>query len=473
MTGIKITQIEAVEVDGQAVTVEDLVAAYKAATEREKLRKAREARAKKYNIAVKEGGRLTPPKGYPTAEVDYGDPVNWSYPANAERARAALGYFNHEDAREAGGYSSKEWGIVGKRLAKLISKHLEADYEYKAGKLQKKEGGKALELQRKIDQVRDAWREQFAKPSAPGAEVPWYSVRVFEEPDLAVVERPEGLFAYPYVLGEDGCEFDEPYEVEFVIQRKEGKSLNEVKDNAFKTIARTDDELRVANYIVLFGGRDLEGIASSRVNEDGSRGEYFTPDTEFKSAYLDTGRLLVDWEHGQDEDDGDDVPAPGRDDVLGYVDWKTAKPDERGLWVERVLNRRNAYMRFLDALFDEGLIGNSSEAVPGKVVKADDGAILEWPLRRDTLTVSPMEWRMMTDNLLVTQAVKGLAELSPAFKSVLPEQLQEAIGLGLEPGPTEGGASPGGGGLKVVEARARAELEIDVRLSEIQMEVQT
>lgn len=156
-------------------------------------------------------------------------------------------------------------------------------------------------------------------------------------------------------------------------------------NNALKTISKTDDELRVANYIALYGGRDLEG-------------EYFTTETEFDSSYTKTGRLYVDWEHGFGpalDDEG-----PDKDEVLGYVDWQTMKSDGRGLWVERVLDRRNNYMQYLETLIDNGLIGNSSEAVVGKVKKTEDGQITRWPLRRDTLTVQPMEPRMLTENVI-------------------------------------------------------------------------
>lgn len=184
------------------------------------------------------------------------------------------------------------------------------------------------------------------------------------------------------------------------------------KNNALKAVSRTTDELRVANYMVLFGGRDLEGIVSTRKNKDGSAGEYFTKATDFASPYTDTGMLYVDWEHGQ-------APAdePGPDDVLGYVDWKSAKIDERGVFVERVLNRRNRYVSFLEELIDAGMLGNSSEAIGGQVEKADDGAIKRWPLRRDTLTVTPMEPRMISDNALL--ALKALAEYAPALKSII------------------------------------------------------
>jgi len=181
-------------------------------------------------------------------------------------------------------------------------------------------------------------------------------------------------------------------------------------DNALKAISRTDDELRVGNYIVLFGGRDLEGIEPGTVNiswknGDGSRGERFAADTQLTSPYTKTGRLLVDYEHGHGKE-VDASDAPGPDDVFGYVDWSTAKADERGMWVERALNRHNEYMQWLEQLIDAGIVGTSSEAIPAGIERKADGTITRWPLKRDTLTISPMEWRNKSEN--VVQALKAL-----------------------------------------------------------------
>ena len=171
--------------------------------------------------------------------------------------------------------------------------------------------------------------------------------------------------------------------------------------NHLKAISKTDDELRVANYMVLFGGEDLEG-------------ETFTKNTKFESSYTKTGALYVDWEHGLDpEGDG-----PRRDDVLGIVDWKTAKIDDTGLWAERVLNRRADYMEFIEVLIDEELVGTSSEATESKVV---DGVIEIWPLKRDALTVMPAEPRMLSENAI--HAIKSLSDKMPNLKSMLPEDV--------------------------------------------------
>lgn len=169
--------------------------------------------------------------------------------------------------------------------------------------------------------------------------------------------------------------------------------------NELKTISRTDEELRVANYIILFGGRDLTG-------------EYFTPATSIESAYTKSGMLHVDFEHGLDPD-GLDMSA---DEVLGYVDWKTARIDETGVFVERVLNRRARYMAMLEPLIEDGLVGNSSEAVQGKTARSEGGEILHWPLKRDTLTFTPAEPRMLKGNTL--KAARDLRAALPNSKSL-------------------------------------------------------
>lgn len=171
------------------------------------------------------------------------------------------------------------------------------------------------------------------------------------------------------------------------------------ENNPLKALSKSPNELIVGNYMVLFGGRDLVG-------------EYFTKNTVFDSNYTDIGTLYVDFEHGLDPD------GLGIDDsnVLGVVDWKSAKADEKGIFVHRVLNRRAKYVDFLTELLDAGVVGNSSEAVRGKTVKKTSGEIVEWPLKRDTLTLTPMEPRMIAGNVL--EAAKSLAALFPRSKAL-------------------------------------------------------
>jgi len=203
-----------------------------------------------------------------------------------------------------------------------------------------------------------------------------------------------------------------------------GPDLDSSRANALKAVSRTDDELRVGNHLVLWGTRDLEGYGSPRINPDGSKGEWFSPDTVFDSAYTKSGVVFVDWEHAQDVD-----PETKRtvDEVLGVVDWKTAKATDRGLWVEHVLNRRSQYVRWVEQLIEQGLIGSSSEAVPDEVEKTEDGKIVRWPLKRDTFTVQPMEFRNMKEfgpNEL--QAFKALGIPVPDDTEAEPEGEPEA-----------------------------------------------
>ena len=192
--------------------------------------------------------------------------------------------------------------------------------------------------------------------------------------------------------------------------------------NALKAVSKTDERLIVENHIVLFGGRDLEGHLSPNVNADGSRGEYFSKSVDLASPYTDVGVLYVDWEHGYAPEG-----EPQKDDVLGYVDWRTAKADDDGVIVQRILNRRNRYVQMLEPLIEAGLIGTSSEAIPQGVRKANTGEITRWPLRRDTLTVTPMEPRMLDANTLRT--VKALADEWPALKALLMEPQEQKAQL--------------------------------------------
>ncbi len=178
--------------------------------------------------------------------------------------------------------------------------------------------------------------------------------------------------------------------------------------NNLKIHSLNDDELRVENYMILFGGEDLAG-------------EFFTKNTKFESTYTDLGVLYVDFEHGFDS-----KSRNIHDSVMGVVDWKTAKVDDKGVFVQRVLNRRSKYVEYLADLIEAGIIGTSSEAVAEDVMKKSTGEIIQWPLVRDTLTATPMEPRMIGENILI--AAKSLSEILPdskTLKSLLGETIED------------------------------------------------
>jgi hypothetical protein len=221
--------------------------------------------------------------------------------------------------------------------------------------------------------------------------------------------------------------------------------------NALKAIKRTEDTITVGNYIVLFGGRDLEGVGSARINPDGSLGEYFTKSTDLSSPITRTGYPYVDWEHAQGE--------AGRD-VLGVVDWKTARIDDKGVFVERVLQRRNQYVQWLDELgwFDDGTLGTSSQASDDGVEKATDGQIIKWPIERDTITVAPMEPRMLAENQLLAFKALGIPVPEPDNTGAVEHSTTDNAPPEATPEP-EHETAPEADASAVAVAKARARLQ--------------
>lgn len=162
-----------------------------------------------------------------------------------------------------------------------------------------------------------------------------------------------------------------------------------------KGVEVLDDIILVRDYLVKWGDKtkkDIEGIATPRTNPDGSIGEYFTPQTDFSSEQVAKGYLPIDWFHRKDPD-----PDFPKDDILGYVDLKSAVVDETGLLVTKILNRRHRFIKAIQRLIEMGKISSSSEPYQDMVRKGADGRIEKWGLFRDSLTMQPMEIRMMPE----------------------------------------------------------------------------
>jgi hypothetical protein len=183
--------------------------------------------------------------------------------------------------------------------------------------------------------------------------------------------------------------------------------------NALQPIGFDEEGNFIAkNYIVLFDKKDLEGTVNSRENPDGSKGEYFTKETDFESSYTKTNNVLLDWEHRQG---GKNEPGPH--DPLGRVNWKTVEKDDEGLFAEIVLEKRARYFNMLVELIENGLLATSTEPVQGQVVKSTDGKIEKWPMFRDTLTPTPMELSMYDPRQL--ELYRKAAKVIPAFAKSL------------------------------------------------------
>jgi hypothetical protein len=288
---------------------------------------------------------------------------------------------------------------------------------------------KAESLEKQEQHIREAFEAQLA-PMRDTVQMGGYVVETYE--DYVVAWHRDAHWKIPYTMDGENITFaptDEWQKVEEDRQWVDAK-------NTLKAISKDDDWMRVGNYIVLYGNeqsRDLEGWASDAVNPDGTKGEFFTKQTQLESPYTRIGRVVLDYEHGLGKaKDGEG--APGRDDPLGYVDWSTAKAEPRGLWVERALDRHNAYMEFLEVLIAEGKVGTSSEAIPDDVEKAPNGEITRWPIKRDTLTIEPMEWRNKTENVIRAAKALGLLpdeQIEPEPEpepEAPPEAAQAAVG---------------------------------------------
>jgi len=87
--------------------------------DREALRKKAQQRAKKWGIAVRKDGHLTPPSEY--GDVPYADPVNYRYPIDTpEHARAALNYISKEKNYRF--YVGKGLKVVVERIVRACLK---------------------------------------------------------------------------------------------------------------------------------------------------------------------------------------------------------------------------------------------------------------------------------------------------------------------------------------------------------------
>lgn len=305
--------------------------------------------------------------------------------------------------------------------------------------------GKALELQRKIDQVRDAWREQYSKPSVPGTETPWYSVRVFEDPDLAVAELPEGLFAYPYTLEKDGCTFDKPYEVEFSIQRKESKlwctdgvcysqEPDEEAMIAFGGEVKALGDGRVGGYLVRFGNEDEKDL----------EGEWFTAKTYYGPANGDGADTLI--HHGLPLPH--DVADPGMKAELDALAARILSPmktrrESLGIWAETVLDLADKYEALVHDIVEKGKLKWSSRSVTPLIRRKSDGEITRWPIVEGSLTPTPAEFRG-TQVMPLKSYIEALAQ----------------------PGLAEGGEVAGAACLEAAKAMAKSQL----LLTEIEQE---
>lgn len=128
---------------------------------------------------------------------------------------------------------------------------------------------------------------------------------------------------------------------------------------------------RVGGYLLRWGQpqqRDLQG-------------EFFTPATDVGLDWYERRPLL--YHHGLD--------GALKAAVIGVIDH--LQPDEIGLWAEAQLDLHKRYVRAVQRLVEQGVLGWSSGSLPHLVEVSDEGRIKRWPIVEGSLTPTPAEPR--------------------------------------------------------------------------------
>ena len=299
-----------------------------------------------------------------------------------------------------------------------------------------------LSLGQQLNRVREAWYSEFDNPSSvPGDGQPDCWVKDVYE-DRVIVEVDGVLYAYSHASGDDGAvEFGEPVRVVIVYQEVGVEKSQAVKALAVKMLSETEEEWVVGGYGMIWGDetqRDLTPWA----NRDGSKGEFFTPATQ---GLDDIPIKAMTFEHDQDVDE-QGLPIK---DVVGVT--LLERNDARGRWVEARVEKNRQYAQYVVDLMAKGELYLSSETAGHWREVAGNGEIKRWRTAGYTFTESPMEPR-----------IGAMAQMQAAYKSA---------GLDLPP-LGDGGDDAGASCQDAEVGKALAQVAIDLRLSEIEEQLE-
>lgn len=186
-------------------------------------------------------------------------------------------------------------------------------------------------------------------------------------PEVALPELPPvnvGIVANKVVFGRDEYK---PY-VEITLP-----SAIKAEDRliAFGGAVKAIAPGEVGGYLVEFappGVRDLQR-------------ERFVSDTDFALDWYGERPLL--FHHGLDDGIGTAK--------VGVI--KALRRDDKGLWLEAILDERNEYVDYVRKLVDMGVLGLSAGSLPHLVRVDGDGAIKRFPIVEGSLTHTPADPR--------------------------------------------------------------------------------
>lgn len=268
---------------------------------------------------------------------------------------------------------------------------------------------KQLSLDEQVGEVTESLMELLTGGLVTG-DVPWMPggddmpcvCAVY--PAYAIVLVDDQHYQAPYVMEGDEAviaPFDQWTRVEqaWVAQKTAEAVTKAGKTRAVTVKAITPDTITVGGYGVVFGGVDLTG-------------DTFTKSTNFWLSQMPGPRPVL-YEHGFD--DAIDLA------VLGST--VKVEADDEGLWVEAELSRHSRYMKEVEKLLAQGVLGWSSGSAGHLVrrdVDADKALITSWPILEFSLTPTPAEPRT-----LGVQAVRSLAAALPAVKAIIGDNLPD------------------------------------------------
>lgn len=212
--------------------------------------------------------------------------------------------------------------------------------------------------------------------------------------DALLVEMPEGMYRVPYEEGDNGVVVFAPLNEWSPVERQVayvakglGPDLLVVQGGEIKSLGGG----KVGGYLVLFSGDQDPDLT----------GDFFTKDTDFGLGSVPRSGIYYD--HGLD-------PVIGKR-RLGEGELRV---DDTGVWIEGVLQMRDAYEQAIDQLVHAGKLGWSSGTAPSLIEREDAGKatwIKHWPLGLDaSLTPMPAEPRTKAVSLK-SYATIGMVDL--------------------------------------------------------------
>jgi len=198
--------------------------------------------------------------------------------------------------------------------------------------------------------------------------------------------------------GDDVDEGDEPDDTEEggTVEMVEGKGI-EIFSTEGGAIKALDGD-SIGGYAVLFGAPDMHDLSQQR--------DYFTKSTDFWLTRFGWPRPIT-YHHGMD-------PDTANDPIVG--EWKSARIDDVGVWMEGQLDKAHKYHTAVKELIRRGYLKLSSDSAPQWVQRErnmDTGAneVKRWPLITASTTVTPAEPRMAALSLKALMADLGLDDI--------------------------------------------------------------